>query len=190
MAEREKRMRACKIETRDIDGKRFYVGSAVVYNSRSEPINGYFIEKFAPGAFRDHLQTNPDIIATVDHDLNRMVGRTSAGTLRLTDTDESLNVECDRSEVTAGRDLAIYLERGEIRGMSFMFETVDDEWSFDEQEKIRLRTVKKARIYEVTFGTFPCYPATEADMRANIEKILPPGFRADRELLDLLEREI
>lgn len=163
---REKRHFGHSVECREIDGRKLFVGNAVVYRSLSEPIYGMFREEFLPGAFAEHLRTKPDIVATVDHDFTRLLGRTSSGTLRLMDDDKDLSVEVDRGDTSAARDLAVMIERKDIRGMSFMFDSVDDAWSFDETNKMRVRTVKVARIFEVSFVTFPAYEATDADMRS------------------------
>lgn len=168
MSLREKRALPVAVQCRKDDkgNATMFVGNAVVYRSLSEPIYGMFREEFLPGAFAEHLRTHPDIIATVDHDFKRLLGRTSSGTLRMDDSEKALAVEVDRGDTSAARDLAVMIERGDIRAMSFMFDAVDDEWAFDETNKMRVRTVKVARIFEVSFVTFPAYEATDADMRS------------------------
>lgn len=178
----EKRMLlAASPECRDANGKKLFVGNAVVYGKRSEPIYDYFREEFRPGAFGDHLRSNPDVIATVDHDSKLLLGRTASGTLRLDDSDAALAVECDYGDTSAARDLAVRLERGDVRGMSFIFDCVDDEWRFDESDKVRIRTVRSARLFEVSFVTFPCYPDTDAAMRSALRTLEERGepFLAD-----------
>jgi hypothetical protein len=49
------------------------------------------------------------------------VGRTKSGTLKLKDTPSGLTTENILPDTTAGNDLKILIERGDIRGMSFAF---------------------------------------------------------------------
>ena len=152
-----------KVEVRDVDGKKRFVGRAVVYGSRSEPIYGQFVEVLSPGCFDESLAKRHDIIASVDHDPQKLLGRMSSGTLRLTPGPDGIDAECDLSDTTYARDLAISIERGDIQGMSFMFDVLTDDWK--RSDGIPERTVLKAELYEVSWVVFPAYPATTADVR-------------------------
>jgi hypothetical protein len=48
-----------------------------------------------------------DVRALVDHDTGRVIGRTSAKTLRLSEDDTGLRAEIDLPDTTDGRDLAV-----------------------------------------------------------------------------------
>jgi HK97 family phage prohead protease len=134
----------------------------VVYNSETV-IGGWYREIFASGAFSESLKT-ADVRALVDHDHGRVIGRTSSGTLRLSDNMDGLQVEIDLPDTTDGRDLGVLLERGDISGMSFAFVPVIEEW--DESGEVPLRTIKKADIFEVSAVAFPAYPDTSLAMRS------------------------
>ncbi|MET3602041.1 HK97 family phage prohead protease [Martelella mangrovi] len=137
------------------------VGYAALFNSDAD-IGGLFVERIAPGAFTDTLKNN-DVRALIDHDPGRVIGRTSAGTLRLTEDDKGLRVEVDLPETTDGRDLAVLLERGDISGMSFGFHVVKQEW--DETAEPWKRTIIAADLMEVSAVAFPAYDDTQLAMR-------------------------
>lgn len=151
-------------ELRDISGKKVFYGNAAVYGEWSSKVHGYFKERLAAGCFQRSLGDGTDIVATVDHDINRILGRRSANTLRLADTNEQLAVECDASDYTWAKDLQIALERKDIRGMSFIFDVRSDEWTRSD-DGTPLRTVLEANLYEVSFVHFPVYPQSEAGLR-------------------------
>ena len=136
-------------------------GYAAVFNSETE-IGGYFREVIAPGAFADSIDT--DVRALVDHDSGRVIGRTKAGSLRLSEDDRGLAVEIDLPDTTDGRDLAALVERGDIDGMSFGFSVRKEEW--DETVTPPLRTILAAELFEVSAVTWPAYADTELAMRS------------------------
>ena len=145
-----------KIERRadSANGTVFLSGICCPYNAWSQDIGGgYFKEQFLPGAF-SNLETQ-DILCTVQHDINRLLGRRSSGTLVINDTPTGVHVECAMPNTTHARDLVEQVARGDIRGMSFDFISTKDTWGTD--DGIRCRTVEKATMYEVCFCPDPVY---------------------------------
>src|SRR5262249_34885730 len=91
----------------------------VVYDAWSELLFQSFYERMRPGCFADSLASGRDVIATVNHDPSLLLGRTSAGTLKITPTARGLAVEAIAPDTGYARDLATLLKRGDIRGASF-----------------------------------------------------------------------
>ncbi len=158
----ERRALAAPPEVRADDGAMVARGYAALFNSETD-IGGYFREVIAPGAFRETLK-NDDIRALIDHDTGRVIGRSSAGTLRLKEDDKGLSVEIDLPDTTDGRDLAVQLERGDISGMSFGFIVRHDEW--DETSDPPTRTIHAVDLREVSAVAFPAYGDTEIALRS------------------------
>jgi len=158
----ERRALAAPPEVRADDGAMVARGYAALFNSEVD-IGGYFREVIAPGAFRETLK-NDDIRALIDHDTGRVIGRSSAGTLRLKEDDKGLSVEIDLPDTTDGRDLAVQLERGDISGMSFGFIVRHDEW--DETSDPPTRTIHAVDLREVSAVAFPAYDDTEIGLRS------------------------
>lgn len=157
----EKRGGALGVETRATDDKRTLVGYAAVWNSDTT-IGDYFVERIAPNAFSKAIRG--DVLALVNHDPGRVVGRTKSGTLRLQEDDHGLKVEIDVPNTTDGNDLWTLVERGDVAGMSFAFRATKQEW--DESGDLPHRTVVEAELFEVTATPIPAYPDTELGKRS------------------------
>ena len=170
MPELEKRIKSQAVELRETDpaiSPGTLVGYAAVFNSWSEPL-GFFREKIQPGAFTRSLNSSAsDVRALVDHNTGRVIGRTTAGTLRLSENDTGLQVEIDLRNTTDGRDLAESVSRGDIDGMSFGFTVDQDSWAYLEaDDKLDERTLEQISVFEFSAVTFPAYPDTSLAKRS------------------------
>lgn len=76
-------------------------------------------ESIARGAFDGVL--GDDVLALVDHDPSKILGRSSSGTLRLSADDYGLRCEVDLPDTQLGRDVRVLVQRGDLNGMSFGF---------------------------------------------------------------------
>lgn len=157
----EKRTLSKPLDVRAKDAKRTIAGHAAVFNSETD-IGGYFREVIAPGAFKDTIAG--DVRALIDHDSGRVIGRTTAGSLRLSEDDHGLAVEIDLPDTTDGRDLATLIERGDISGMSFGFVVTKQTW--DETGETPKRTIEAVELHEVSVVAFPAYDDTSIAMRS------------------------
>lgn len=153
-----------KLEVRGADGATTFYGEPVVYDSWSELLFKTFHERMRPGCFDRSLATGRDVICTVNHDPQLILGRLSAGTLKLIPSQRSLACEVSAPDTTYARDLAASLKRGDVRGMSFTFD--DEEVDWGEYQGRRSRDVVQAILHEVAFVSMPAYDATTAGVRA------------------------
>lgn len=154
----EKRSRL--IETRSAQGKKIG-GYAAVFNSAAD-IGDYFTEIIAPGAFAGTI--GGDVRALIDHDTGRVIGRTTAGSLRLSEDATGLAVEIDLPDTNDGRDLATLIERGDMSGMSIGFVVTKETW--DETGAMPMRTIMAVDLCEVSVVAFPAYDDTSIAMRS------------------------
>lgn len=161
---RETRLALVDLEIRAAEeGKRkTLVGYACVFNATAD-IGGYWIERFAPGAFKDSLGER-DVLALYSHDRARVIGRSGAGTLRLEEDGKGLRVEIDLPDTSDGRDVEVLVERGDVAGMSMGFVTRKEAW--DETTEPPNRTIEKCDLYEVSVLPDPAYPDTEVGLRS------------------------
>lgn len=134
-------------------------GYAAVFNSLSQMMWG-FREQILPGAFDETI--SDDIRALWNHDTNIVLGRSTAGTLRLIIDERGLAYEIDPPASAASQVESV--QRGDVNQTSFGFKTLDDEWSEDEDGVI-IRSLKKIKLYEISPVTFPAYTATSAGVR-------------------------
>lgn len=139
------------------------VGYAAVFDSRSEDLGG-FVEIIKPGAFRRTLIEGRDVVALYDHEQRSILGRTSAGTLRLVEDGKGLRFDIDTPDTSAGRDVLVSVKRGDIRGASFAFTTREQRWSNDASGI--LRELIDVDLLDVTITPRPAYPETSVARRA------------------------
>jgi uncharacterized protein len=133
-------------------------GTAIVFDSLSVDLGGFF-ERIAPRMVDRTLAEGSDVIQLVDHDSAKVLGRLSAGTLRLRKTQAGLaNTISDPPNTSIGRDTVVNVKRRDIVGQSFGFIALDDDWALEGD--IVVRTVLDARIKESSIVTFPAYLAT------------------------------
>lgn len=155
---------AVRIEKRG-DGEPLILhGMAPPYDSWS-PFRWDMKERFLPDAFSESTE---DVIGTVEHDNSKIFGRVSADTLTLEDRDDGAYYSATLGTRSYELDLVQSVERREIKGSSFEFFTVEDEW---EKEEITggilwKRTVKKAVRIQVGPVARPFYPDSTAALRS------------------------
>lgn len=168
MADREIRTLSRPIELRAEGeaGAMTITGYAAVFNSRTS-IGDCWDEVISPGAFRETLASGQDVLALYSHELERLLGRRSSGTLRLVEDDKGLKVEIDLPDTTDGRDVWTLVKRGDLKGMSFGFCVTRQEW--DETTDPALRTIMAVDLREVTVTADPAYQDTELGQRALTE---------------------
>ena len=140
-------------------------GYAAVFNA--EASLGPFVEKIRPGAFAASLGSGKDIRALVDHDPAKILGRTSAGTLRLGENDRGLWVSVDLPDTSYARDLAASVKRGDIKGMSFGFRVAPGGETFTKENGRTVRTLSAIDLFEVTATSVPAYSATALSVRVD-----------------------
>ena len=97
----EKRALTAPPELRAADGVKVARGYAALFNSRAK-IGDWFYEEIAPGAFSETLKTS-DVRALINHDPGRVIGRMSAGNLRVAEDERGLSIEVDLPDTTDGR---------------------------------------------------------------------------------------
>jgi HK97 family phage prohead protease len=135
------------------------VGYAVLWDQPSVPIWGMFTEKFARDAFTNHMS---DVYASWCHEDDVILGRTPS-TLVLTQDERGLKYEI--TPPTWASDQIETIERGDVRGSSFIFRTVREEWD-ESDPKMPVRTVLEAELLEVSPVVKPAYPQTSVGMRS------------------------
>lgn len=149
------------VEKREEEGKITFEGYAFKYDMLSREIFG-FREKIAKGALKNIDIREDDIFASLNHNLDQLLARTISGTLKLTDDDVGLKYRFEVPDTTAGRDLVVLAERGDIQHSSFVFTVSNDEWVEDD-EYGAIRTVTLfSGLYEVGPVANPAYLQSEA----------------------------
>ena len=136
-------------------------GYAAMFNQPSVPLP--FTEVLAPGAFRSTLAQvkagQHDVLAFTEHDRRNLLGRVSAGNLKLSEDARGLRFTLELPNTQLGRDTRELVDRGILKGMSFSFSLVKDSWAKGEGGRDR-RTVHDLVLFEVSMVGSPAYPST------------------------------
>ena len=162
----EHRNQAAALASAANEDSRQLIGYAALYNVETV-VGDFFREKIAPGAFDDCLAGNPDVRALFNHEDEYVLGRTAAGTLRLSSDAKGLRCEIDLPETSLGNDLHVLVKRGDVNQMSFGFICRAEAWEDPATPgALPLRTILKADLVDVSPVTFPQYEETELEARA------------------------
>ncbi len=159
--ERQTRTTNCKFSIRADGNAKRLEGYFAVFGSNYELWPGA-TESVDPHAFDEAL--SDDIRALIDHETRLVLGRTTAGTLKLTvDKNGLFGSILINEEDQDAMNLYARVQRGDVSQCSFGFDILEE----DEKEQISANgkytvhwTIKKVKLYEVSVVTFPAYKDT------------------------------
>lgn len=140
-------------------------------------------ESIAPGAFTDSI--HGDVRALYNHNHDVVLGRTSAGTLRLEDREAGLwgSITINTKD-TQAMDAYERVKRGDVSGCSFGFDIEKESTEVREDGSVHFMIEKVNPLYEVSPCTFPAYEATSINAREkDVEKIKERQTQAWRETM-------
>jgi phage head maturation protease len=80
------------------------------------------------------------------------IGRTTAGTLRLSILQGALRFAADLPDMPRAHDLATLVSRGDVAGTDVVLEVAEDRWS--RVDGMRVRTVTRATLRAIRIATF------------------------------------
>jgi uncharacterized protein len=157
----ERRLWCDSLEVRGGEGEpKTLRGHAAVFDSPTEI--GRFTEVVKPGAFRNAIAEGQDVRALFNHDPNHVLGRTRAGTVRLTEDATGLAVEIDPPDTQAARDVLTLVKRGDVTGMSFAFTPREG----GSRRSGDVRELTDLNLYDVSVVTYPAYEAASVALRS------------------------
>jgi|SRR6056300_57968 HK97 family phage prohead protease len=146
------------------EDKMLLEGYAIVFNSESRDLGG-FTEVVKENALDNALNRNSDVLALYGHDYANVLGRQSAGTLKLDKDEKGIKFMLDLPNTQLGRDVYTLVERGDLRGNSFGFTVEKDSW--DKVGDKVIRTIEQVKdLFEISIVSLPAYEATELVKRS------------------------
>ncbi|MFZ0979441.1 MAG: HK97 family phage prohead protease, partial [Candidatus Acidiferrales bacterium] len=165
-----------------VDSPGTVVGYASVYSyphdagtarALSSDLGGWK-ERIAPSAFDRCLRDGCDCVATINHDNNKILGRTRNRKLELSSDSHGLKFRCELPNTSYSRDLAALIDRGDLSQCSFGFllDPDGEDWSEetdsdDRSRKVRVRWVRSAKLFDVSVVTRPSYEDTSVSKSAS-----------------------
>ncbi len=124
------------------------------------------VERIRPGAFDGAIADGSDVRSFFNHNPDRILGRTTAGTLTLALTADGLTYTVTPPDTEEGRATLTAVERRDVTGSSFMFLPVRTTWEEIKREgepRIYVRWLDEVATFEVGPVAFPAYTATTAE---------------------------
>lgn len=147
----------------DESGQRI-VGYVARFN-RWSPVYVDFREQLAPGFFDDVLGS--DVRGLFNHDPNWVLGRTTAGTMRLSSDELGLLADVDAPDTDLIADLVLSpIRRRDVTGASFSFTVAEDRWDKNPDGLWERTLLRAAELFDVGPVTFPFYPETDMAVRS------------------------
>ncbi len=166
MNEQRANVRKIRIEERADEGAHLQGYGAVFYDGTPDTqfeIFSDFIERIMPGAF-DRALREDDVRGLFNHNVDHVLGRTSAETLKLSVDKIGLRYDIALGETSIATDVRSHVARGEVTGSSFSFQITDQE--FRTENGVDIREIRGVEMFDVGPVTFPAYDATTAGVRS------------------------
>ena len=113
-----------------------------------------------------------DVRCLYNHDTSKVLGRQSAGNLRIGVDSRGLSFEADLPDTSYARDVRAMVEAGLITGASFGFVAGQDAWSQIDGKQIRTHT-SVSRLVEISAVAFPAYQGATVMLRSLDEACAP-----------------
>ena len=165
----ERRSYNFEIRAEETERGNIITGRPIVYNSRTDL--GWYDEIIEPGALNNTDLT--DVRFLVNHDTSKIPlarSRRNNGnsTMQLTVDNDGMTIRVilDTENNSEARALYSAVQRGDISGMSFMFNINDEEWENLDSDH-PTRHIREIRVVvEVSAVTFPAYEATDINARS------------------------
>jgi len=121
-------------------------------------------ERIMPTAF-DKALAGADVRALFNHNSAMVLGRSTAGTLRLSKDATGLRYEIDPPNTQAARDLIESIQRGDISGSSFAF--VPTATTYRDDGPLTYLEREEVELIDVGPVTFPAYSGATTGVRAS-----------------------
>ena len=192
-------IRAFNFEVRaqeDEEHGTYIEGKPIVYDSWTDL--GWYDEVIDRGALAD--ADLRDVRFLVNHNtdmipLARSRNNNENSTMQMSIDDEvgmNIRVNLDTENNTDARALYSAIERGDISGMSFMFNVDGDRWEEIESEHPKRHIEKISKVFEVSAVTFPAYEATNISARGLSDaldnaKVSLESVKAEKREIELLK---
>lgn len=169
---------------------------AAVFNQRSKLLfeNGkYFYEIIERGAFDELLaKDNLNIKAVINHDDNKLLGRSKSGTLQLEVDDYGLKAIVKTGKTTLWTDTLEQIKRGDLFESSFKFRNNKSDESILRNENGDLvKTIRKiSGLYDVSIVDDGAYSNTNISARLRSFKEFEAEEQAELKRKEQVEAEL
>lgn len=177
-----------KVELR-ADDKGRTIDMFVPYGSESVDMG--FIEIVEPGAMKRSIDASrgsrrADIFALWSHDSSQPLARQSNGSLTIEERSDGVTAAAILVPEIDFHQRTLQLAKANlIRGTSFGFEAIHDDWEYDKDGNA-VRHLEEIRVFEFSPVVFPAYQESDVDARSALAQATATVGQDVSELLALL----
>ena len=169
----------------------YIVGYAARFDKWSVPLSDWskngFVEQIDQRAFDGVDMTK--VVSSVNHDFNKILGRSDKGTLKLTVDKIGLRYELKVPNTTVGRDTLEDVRNGNLSGSSFVFTTESDKWVFNKDKPDERTVLKVGKLIELGPVNMPAYPDSSAEAAKRSYDLAKSETEEEKEKLEKRELE-
>lgn len=173
------------------DGPPALTGYAVRWFDPSDPEgtqwdirgDGSVFERALPDAF-DGIE-DADVVALLEHDMRSVLGRTTAGTLKLSRDDKGIRYWLDPPMTQLGKQVTESVRRRDLKASSFGMKTMQrvSRW----EGRSMILEIRNADVKEISIVAFPAYKSTQAMIRSIQQCETSRRLEFERARLQLLQ---
>lgn len=190
-------------ENSEDGSSRTITGNAIVFGQRSLPLwadeDEVAYEVIDREAVDEDTIKNSDILLTMFHDREKLLGRcrNGVGTMQCSVDKNGVSFACDLAETSLGDEALSAVDRGDITGCSFIGDVAYDDYEKvvldDKDEAGRIvceyHVKKLLNLKDFTITPSPAYPATDTEIKRDLQALLSSKEKEDKEEKLRLERE-
>jgi uncharacterized protein len=161
--------------------KTFISGYAARFNEPTAPEKLGYREVIKPGAFTRALADKQDVRALINHEPSKILGRSVANTLQLSEDSNGLKWRCEMPNTSYAADLMESIKRGDVSQCSFGFRAQKQTWvEPSASDTFMTREILDVDLFDVSAVTFPVYNGTSiGQSRAEMRSLFPEGVPED-----------
>lgn len=151
------------------------VGYGAVFFDPNDPGSEYsfagwscdYREHIMPGCF-DRAIREDDVRGLFNHDANCLLGRTAAGTMKLSVDKRGLLYEITPPDTQTGRDVQESIRRGDLSGSSFAFIPTDTSFREikEDNRDVVIREINAVQLFDVGPVVYPAYESSTTGIRS------------------------
>lgn len=123
-------------------------------------------ERMAPTAFNRVLESEEDTVFVYNHERAEILGRRSAGNLKLHTDDVGLAFEVELPNTSLANDVKELVRSGIINAMSFNFWPGDEKWERASDGRQLNTHLSVSRLKDVSLVPVPAYDGTQVMLRS------------------------
>lgn len=152
-------------EVKDMDFRGYAALFDTPWSQASIERAGY-VEKVARGAFRKAISSGGNVPLLWQHDRHDLLATTQSGNLKLKEDGKGLLVEAKLPKNPLGEYVRSMIEAGDVRGMSYGFESLREDSTISRENGMTYRTIGNIRrLIDTTLTWEPAYDETTVELR-------------------------